>query len=42
MNFEEIKLLAITDNDFIKKSDAVILLEGDGYSRVNQAIKILK
>lgn len=42
MRFEEIKLIAITNNDFIKKSDAIILLEGDGYNRIDQAVRIFK
>ena len=42
MKFEKLKLIAVTNNDFIKKSDAVILLEGDGYSRVNHTVKIFK
>lgn len=42
MKLEEIKLMAMVSNDLIKKSDAVVLLEGDGYSRINQTIKIFK
>jgi uncharacterized SAM-binding protein YcdF (DUF218 family) len=42
MEFKEVKLTAITNNDSIKKSNAVILLEGDGHSRINQTIKIFK
>jgi len=37
-----IKAIAITYNDLIEKSDAVVCLEGDSYNRLNQAVKILK
>ncbi len=39
---EKIKLMAIINNDCLKKSDAVILLEGDGYGRINKTIEIFK
>lgn len=34
--------MALVNNDCIEKSDAVICLEGDGYARVNQTIKIFQ
>jgi len=40
--FSKIELMAIVYNDLIKKSDAVVCLEGDGYSRINQSVKIFK
>lgn len=40
--FSKIELMAIVYNDLIKKSDAVVCLEGDGYSRINQTVKIFK
>ncbi len=39
---EKIKLVLIVSNDIIKKSDSVICLEGDGYSRIEQTIGIFK
>jgi len=40
--FNRIKLVAIVSNDLLKKSDAVICLEGDVYHRLDQAVKILE
>lgn len=37
---EKINFLAIVYNDLIKKSDAVVCLEGDGYNRIDQTVKI--
>ena len=39
---EKIKLMAIVSNDCLKKSDAVVCLEGDGYTRIDQAVRIFK
>lgn len=36
------KIIAIVDNDCFSKSDAAILLEGDGFFRVNKAIDLYK
>ena len=33
-------IIAIIDNDFIDKSDAIILLEGDGYNRYRKAVDL--
>jgi uncharacterized SAM-binding protein YcdF (DUF218 family) len=41
MNIRE-KFIALTDNDLVKKSDAIILLEGDGFSRINKAVELYK
>ena len=39
MNLLE-KLIILVDNDCIKKSDAIILLEGDGLNRIPKAVKL--
>lgn len=39
---DKIKLIAIIYNDLIKKSDAVVCLEGDGLSRAEKAIEFFK
>ena len=39
MNLDE-KIIAIVDNDCIEKSDAIILLEGDGYNRYRKAVDL--
>lgn len=39
---EKIKLMAIVNNDCLKKSDAVICLTGDGYERVGQTVAVYK
>lgn len=39
MNMRE-KLIVLVDNDCIKKSDAIILLEGDGLNRIPRAIEL--
>ena len=39
---ETILFVALVDNDLITKSDAIILLEGDGAFRVTKAIDLLK
>ncbi len=36
------KFIALIDNDRLKKSDAIILLEGDGYNRVFKAVELYK
>lgn len=36
------KLIAIVDNDVIRKSDAIVLLEGDGMNRCSKAIDLYK
>ena len=33
-------IIAMVDNDFIEKSDAIILLEGDGYNRYRKAVDL--
>jgi len=40
--FDLIKLIAITYNDLIEKSDAVICLEGDGYNRLEKTIELFR
>lgn len=39
---EKIKLVALVYNDCLKKSDAVVCIEGDGYNRIDQTVKIYK
>lgn len=39
---EKIQLLAIVYNDLIKKSDAVVCLEGDGLSRIGETANLFK
>jgi uncharacterized SAM-binding protein YcdF (DUF218 family) len=39
---EREKFIILVDNDIIKKSDAIILLEGDGLNRCKQAVKLYK
>lgn len=39
---EKIKLMAIVSGDIIKKSDAVVCLEGDGYNRLDWTIKLFQ
>jgi len=34
------KFIAIVDNDYIQKSDAIILLEGDGFNRYRKAVEL--
>jgi len=41
MNIRE-KFIALTDNDLVKISDAIILLEGDGFSRINKTVELFK
>jgi uncharacterized SAM-binding protein YcdF (DUF218 family) len=41
MNFYE-KLLVIVHNDVLVKADAIILLEGDGYNRLNNAADLYR
>ena len=36
------KILAIVDNDCLTPSDAIILLEGDGFDRFRQAVSLYK
>ncbi|WP_198022592.1 YdcF family protein [Anaerovibrio sp. RM50] len=36
------KIIAIVDNDCFSKSDAAVLLEGDGFFRVNKAVELYK
>lgn len=36
------KFIALVDNDSINKSDAIVLLEGDGYNRYAKAIDLYK
>lgn len=37
---EKIKLTAIVYNDIIKKSDAIVCLEGDGYLRAEKSVEL--
>ncbi|MDD5290982.1 MAG: YdcF family protein [Patescibacteria group bacterium] len=39
---EKVKIMAIVSNDKIKKSEAVVCLEGDVYHRLDKAVKIFK
>lgn len=39
---EREQFIAIVDNDILRPSDAIILLEGDGYYRVDEAITLYK
>jgi uncharacterized SAM-binding protein YcdF (DUF218 family) len=39
---EREKFIILVDNDFIKPSDAIILLEGDGMFRVTKAVELYK
>ena len=39
---EREKLIALVDNDGLKKSDAIILLEGDGLNRFEKAVSLYK
>ncbi|MDD3138610.1 MAG: YdcF family protein [Lachnospiraceae bacterium] len=39
---EREKCIAIIDNDILQKSDAIILLEGDGFNRYNKAVSLYK
>jgi len=41
MNLRE-KLIILVDNDCIKKSDAIILLEGDGLNRIPKAVELFQ
>ena len=41
MNLRE-KLIILVDNDCIRKSDAIILLEGDGLNRIPKAVELYK
>lgn len=36
------KIMAIVDNDCLKKSDVAVLLEGDGFFRVQKAVDLYK
>lgn len=36
------KAIAIIDNDILKRSDAIVLLEGDGYNRYSHAVQLFK
>lgn len=36
------KILAIVDNDWLSPSDAIILLEGDGFDRFRKAVSLYK
>ena len=39
---EREKILAIVDNDCLSMSDAIILLEGDGFDRFRKAVSLYK
>jgi len=36
------KFITLVDNDLIKPSDAIILLEGDGLNRIDKAVELFK
>jgi len=36
------KFIALVDNDCLKKSDAIVLLEGDGFNRYQKAVELYK
>lgn len=36
------KFIALVDNDCLKKSDAIVLLEGDGFNRYQKAVDLYK
>lgn len=36
------KFISLVDNDLIKPSDAIILLEGDGLNRIDKTVELLK
>jgi uncharacterized SAM-binding protein YcdF (DUF218 family) len=36
------KFIILVDNDIVKSSDAIILLEGDGFNRCRQAVNLYK
>jgi len=36
------KFIVLVDNDLIQKSDAIILLEGDGFNRYSKAVELYK
>lgn len=40
MMTEREKLIAVVDNDILKSSDAIILLEGDGLNRYQKAVEL--
>ncbi len=42
MDSEEIKLIAIVSNELVKKSDAIVCLEGDNHLRTKKAWELLK
>jgi uncharacterized SAM-binding protein YcdF (DUF218 family) len=39
---EREKIIALIDNDCLKKSDAIVLLEGDGLNRYQKAVNLYK
>jgi len=39
---DKIKLMAITYNDLLKKSDAIVCLEGDGLNRAKKTVDLFK
>lgn len=40
MNFEEVKLMAISSGDVLKKADAIVCLEGDGQIRTQKSLEL--
>ena len=36
------KVIALVDNDCLQKSDAIVLLEGDGLNRYQKAVDLFK
>lgn len=42
MELAKIRLMALANNDFIRKGDAIICLEGDGLTRVSWTIELFK
>ncbi len=41
MNLKE-KFIILIDNEPLKKSDAIVLLEGDGFNRINKTVQLYK
>jgi uncharacterized SAM-binding protein YcdF (DUF218 family) len=39
---ERERLIALIDNEPLKKADVIVLLEGDGYNRITEAVKLYK
>ena len=42
MNFELITSVTMVYNDFLKKADAIVVLEGDGFNRIKKTARLFK